>query len=216
MMVQQNSSLLFIPGAACTPDIWKLLSLTGINIEWPHSDPSSLTSMDHIASWLEEYIKKETLNPDVIIAHSLGGLLAYRLVSTGILKPKKLILVESFLQPPSPFFQNLLCNQHQAKLGNSVNEMLKTNKPYWSELFLDQLRHGIFNFSMNFPTHTELHAIYGDRGKGTRETVIINLKLPEALSKRMMIHIITDACHFPMLEEPEQLDRLLNKIISQG
>jgi pimeloyl-ACP methyl ester carboxylesterase len=56
----------------------------------------------------------------------------------------------------------------------------------------------------------KVHAIYGDRGSGDRDRVERELAWPEGLRRRVEVWVVSDAGHFPMIENPgETIDLLL-------
>lgn len=59
----------------------------------------------------------------------------------------------------------------------------------------------------------KIYAIYGDRGYPDYNKKIEDLCLPIDIIKKITIFFISNACHMPMIENPDELAELINKII---
>lgn len=51
--------------------------------------------VEDFAKWLVNFLKKEKINPDIVVGHSFGGRVAIKGISSGLLTPQKLVLVAS-------------------------------------------------------------------------------------------------------------------------
>ena len=57
-----------------------------------------------------------------------------------------------------------------------------------------------------------VHGIYGDRGVENYESRISDLCLDEDVEQRIQFHFVKDACHMPMVENPEGLAAIVRQI----
>lgn len=213
-----KSRLIFLPGYACTADIWRLCldDLAGrydaSALFWPTELTPDFHDISDFSDWLRARI---VLTPgDILIGHSLGGLVALDVAGSSGTDALRVILVESFLRPPSVFFRNLLMPTAPPALVSEVNDMLEREKPRYSATLRERLA------SLDIVPHVErtsvrIDAVYGDRGCGAAETVD-SLGWPEPLRESVDVHIIADACHFPMLEQPVEMAHLFRDIIDTG
>lgn len=194
----------FLPGYACTADIWQQC-VTGmadqydtIGFSWPTDLTPHFHTISHFSDWL---LSRTDLMPtDTLIGHSLGGLVALDVARKSGLTAPRVILVESFILPPSRFFQNLLMRTALPTLVADVNNMLDQERPMYSATLRERLS------SLDMSAEAEqvsvkIDAVYGDRGYAATE-VINSLGWTAAIRERINIHVVSNACHFPMLEQP--------------
>lgn len=70
-----------------------------IRLDWPGFGGSEQAAKDwsvtEYAVFLKTFLGKVKVNPDVLIGHSFGGRVAMKSVANGLLKPKKLILLDT-------------------------------------------------------------------------------------------------------------------------
>ncbi|OIP86594.1 hypothetical protein CO009_03170 [Candidatus Shapirobacteria bacterium CG_4_8_14_3_um_filter_35_11] len=59
------------------------------------SEPSKPWTVEDFAKWLANFLKKEKINPDIIMGHSFGGRVVIKGISKGLFSRGKLILVAS-------------------------------------------------------------------------------------------------------------------------
>ena len=208
---------LFIPGYACTSQIWQLIreELNSICeptwVDWPIQVTPNFHSVDDFADWLRGSAGMEQYK--FIVGHSLGGLVALRLVEKAESVDPKVVLIETFLTPPAPFFQNLLQHETLSVQEKAILEMLSHEKVHYSLILGDRLR-GVDIREWVIKRGKKLYALYGDRGCGAPEKVLNELQWSENLLDRVEVTVIPNACHFPMVENPnatlEGLRRVLN------
>lgn len=172
---------------------------------------SQFHTLDDYVEWLNTAIKRPLSDYDVIIGHSMGGLVALKAAMYS--KISHIILIETFLEPPTPFFQNLLYPSNEQGLSFEIEDMLKGEKKYYSQ----KLGKAINTISMSHvlkDVDSRIHLIYGDRGVNDLEEVILNLGLP-AFDSKMDISTVRNSCHFPMLENSTELDYLIQNIVTK-
>lgn len=207
---------LVLPGYACTAQIWnpirdrlgKIHDITWV--DWPHDVTTRLETVSAYADWLYPVFKRG--NFDFIIGHSMGGLIALELAKrdNGLLR--NVILVETFLQTPSPFFRNFFMESTPAEIAQPVLDMLDREKPHYSSRLKETLKQdGIYQ--LDDEVRARLHAIHGDRGNGNLAEVRKELDWSEYFQQRVQVSVIENTCHFPMVENPEKTVQTILDII---
>jgi pimeloyl-ACP methyl ester carboxylesterase len=209
--------ILFLPGYACTSEIWLPLRAqleaehSTVAVDWPRLAISAYDKIQDFARWLTT----ESLDAsryDCIVGHSMGGLVALEWLASGAGAARHLVLVESFLLPPPPFFRNLLREEGTA-LAQAVHQMLEQERRHYSPGLQESLRLVDLTGCLS-RLNGDVHALYGDRGCGSAKRVAAELDWPEAVSECVEVHVIRDACHFPMLENPQGTAAALRRILS--
>lgn len=197
------SQLVFLPGFACRPWIWEAVA-EGLNrpfqaIAWPHGD-----TVQHLTEAILPLIPSDA----IVIGHSMGGLVGLELLNRHLIQ--RLVLVESFITPPPPFFQNLMLPDHP--LLPRVQEMLKEEKSQYPASLSESLKN-TDSLGLAMPHTSRLIALYGDRGTGDPQNVCVQLGWPDSLS--IPVRVIPQACHFPMLENPQAVTSVLEAILDE-
>jgi pimeloyl-ACP methyl ester carboxylesterase len=208
--------VVFLPGYACTSRIWQqvcdaLRPDYGLTlIDWPLRSTPGFHDLTDFADWLFDCLGPDRC--DVMVGHSLGGLVALQLLASGRIKIPKVILVETFLLPPDPFFQNLLLSRPSSTQEKMIREMLSHEETHYSP----RLREAIRDVDMSGPVHRiggTIHALYGDRGCGNPAVILEKLHLTEGISAHLEVRTIPGSCHFPMVENPAGTASVLRSII---
>jgi pimeloyl-ACP methyl ester carboxylesterase len=207
---------IFLSGYACTSQIWQpVMAELDLRyeiepIDWPLDLTAGFHCIDDFASWLYEHHWPRTC--DFIVGHSMGGLVALRLGSVGAVDIQNIILMETFLSLPSPFFQNMLMPDAPPCLKETVSSMTDSHEGYYSRVLRDRARKPQVAPNI-LPSMGTIHAIYGDRGCSDRERVIAELGWPDTVRSRISVSLVPRACHFPMLEQPEASSVILSSQI---
>lgn len=210
---------LFLPGSHTTHEIWDQVlpllpeAITTVSLRYPHELTQAAKNVEDIASWVTEKVKNQAV--DFMIGHSMGGLVALILAAKQALLLKGLILVESNLRPAADFYRNLLLPKHRPLLGDALMAMIRSEDPFYSDS-LKQVVKQDFDFTpyvsqVNCP----IYGIYGDRGFPDHPERIRYLNLDEATVQKIRFRFIRDACHMPMLENPEALARLMLECLDE-
>lgn len=203
---------LFLPGYACTGKIWDQLAhpikaLNGKIIDWPKGKLGELTTIDSFANWI---VGQCPSKPDYIVGHSMGGLVALHVAEK--MAVEKLILVESYLLTPPPFFRNVLMETTPDEIRTKIFGMLNEEKVFYSGQLRDQLQN-LNMLSLVEKLKSNIVLVYGDRGIGNNDEVIHNLGLSDQIQAKVTIEVVADSCHFPMVENPEAMEKLLFKLL---
>ncbi len=208
--------LLFLPGYACTSAIWAPLRevlpahhATTV-LDWPRSATPGFHTPADFASWACTALGGRRF--DCVVGHSMGGLVALELLASGAASVSHLVLVESFVVPPGPFFRNLVLREESVEAA-WIKTMLDLEKPYYSPALAESLRQ--VDMTANVARlGLPVHALHGDRGCGDLERVRAELGWHAALAERVELSIIPGACHFPMIENPRATAEALCRILS--
>lgn len=206
-------------GAKCDAGIWEALKtfLAGHSVTYAGYPHDLLRAADGIAD-IARYFAGEYAgaNIDTLIGHSMGGQIALAMTGDGRIRPQRIILIESSPVPSGALYRNLMTEKSAGRLGGAVTRMFEREAPYYSESLLSSLRDGFDLTDLIRAYSGRIYAIYGDRGCADRAALLRELLLPEEIQKKMDIRFIRDACHLPMLEQPEALASMLNSILSEA
>jgi pimeloyl-ACP methyl ester carboxylesterase len=180
----------------------------GIFVDWPPDSEDRFPTPAALADW----VRATCLGAETeltLIGHSMGGLVAVDLAGLLGARVRRVILVESFMTPPGPFFRNLLLESAPEPLRVTVTQMLQRGQAKASTALRAALQ---VDYSPKLPDLTcQLSAAYGDRGCGDRTHVMAALGWSPAVAKRVPVTIVPNACHFPMLENPEVMRQILRE-----
>lgn len=202
-MTARKPQGLFLPGYACTAAIWQPVKqllephaeITALT--WPREILPGLPDIESLARWLSaNYTLAEF---DLVCGHSMGGMVALILAAQGLISTR-IVLVESFITPPGPFFQNLLMPDCEPELKTRVTAMLNAEAKFHNPSLRAQLR-GTDLTPLLTRIKTPVAALYGDRG-ATPAAVTKNLGWPDPVKARVPVTVISSSCHFPLLENP--------------
>ncbi len=207
---------LFLPGYACTSKIWQMIRDEFDSIceptwvDWPIQAIPSFHHVADFSHWLYTAVGVESY--DFVVGHSLGGLAALQLVAMAEGVEPTVILIETFLTSPAPFFQNLLFDKAASVPAQLISVMLNREKIHYSPVLGDRLRE-VDMTEWVLTRKKMLYALYGDRGSGVPEKVVNELRWSESLSACVEVKVIPDACHFPMIENPSATLKSLRRIL---
>jgi pimeloyl-ACP methyl ester carboxylesterase len=212
----QPQNIAFLPGYACTPAIWedikpykKPKNWRIFTPEWPKSILKSAQDFAPYINWLNDYIHENQI--DAIVAHSMGGIIS--ILTLNELSPAdrpNLVLCECFITNSiDPFFRNLL--MPDSPFEQEIQRMLADEgSKYHPEL--RQRINQVDVLSLIINSKLSFAAIYGDRGYGS-EQMQTALNWP-ATFNAYPVAAVTNACHFPMLENPPVFLEAVQKQIS--
>lgn len=182
-----------------------------VPVSWPIDRTPAFTRLADVSDWLYS-----TLSPDeedILIGHSLGGLAALDGAVRFSKNQATIILCESFLSSPRPFFQNLMMPDTDQAIFRAVMEMMATQRAYFSDELQRTLR-AVDLFDAALTPGLRLAAVYGDRGCNQPERVKEELAWPRVLRERIPLAIVRNCCHFPSLENPAGALAALRSLIA--
>jgi pimeloyl-ACP methyl ester carboxylesterase len=203
---------ILVPGLCCRAEIWEAACrfLPGVDVlalDWPW--PERIGSYDDGAAWLAEKIRAHA--PDFVVGHSFGGVLALHLCGRMRQPPPwSLVIVESFLVTPHPFFRNHVWLP-APELRQRVATMLAEERPRFPILGEvasaedpPQWRHRALASPATY--------IYGGRS-GEHSPSSLGELAGVPASGGHDVHAVPGASHFPMLERPEQFYATLRDVL---
>lgn len=129
------------------------------------------------------------------------GLAALHLTEIAESVDPTIILVESFLAPPTKFFQNLFLNITDSAQAQATIQMLNQEKIHYSPILGNSL-HEVDLRAWAIRRNKKFYSLYGDRGSRNVDQVLNELQWTKELSNCGEVTVIPNACHFPMLENP--------------
>lgn len=193
---------MFVPGLACRRDIFEraqtyLPDIDPVVLEWPW--PEELETIDDAASWLSEQIEAHEARG--LVGHSLGGFVAMHLFGHLGHQPSiPLIIADTFMVDPHPFFRNHLWDPDAALQGRVV-EMLEAERPRFPRLRAAAMGHVETDAWREAAVGTGAGFIYGGRGGDYSAAEIARLAgLPAGATNP--VRVIDRTSHFLMLEAP--------------
>lgn len=218
-MIERNGKrmhALFLYGVNCTKQIWdKLLPfLPTWNIEiapYPHAVTEQATCVSDLAKWISEQTKEKQY--DVIVGHSLGGLIALKLAaSSNFWAGTQIVCLDTNLKPAGAFFRNLMTPEHTEQYGAQIQAMMGPERLHYTPALMQSVQ-GDFDYTdLLLQIENPVHLLLGDRGQADAEEHIGELHLSDAALEKLQIHFVPDSCHLPMIENSKQLADILSLI----
>lgn len=209
------SKVLLLYGLNCTADIWQSMldefKGTEIDIiEYPHEVTIQATSVTDITRWVYSQVKEA--HYDVVIGHSMGGIIALQLAELGV-DCTHLILIETNLRPAEPFYRNLMTEKHMKILGGQVKAMLKQEGAYASKALVASLQE-VFDYTpLVHKLNQKIDIIYGDRNVKEYPKRITDLCLDDRTVNKLNFHFIRNSCHLPMIENSKGLAACIHALM---
>jgi len=179
-------------------------------VDWPYEFTAEFHTLEPFAHWLRLAI--QPVHYDFVIGHSMGGLVALKLMKRDKGLFRQVILVETFLMPPAPFFQNLFLRTTLGQDERLILDMLEREQVHYSP----RLREALQQVDMSLLVSnlsTKIQAFYGDRGCGEPNRVQRELAWPRELQHCVELSVVSNACHFPMIENAKMTTHLLRAIL---
>lgn len=186
--------LLFLPGFACGAWVWER-ARPALEARWECSfadwpkQTEAFDSLELYADWLGRP------DADAVVGHSMGGLLA---LMTG----RPAVLVDTFLLPPGPFFQNQFVPGTPELLRRQAAERLRADIPRFHPDLRERLRSTDCS-SLALRRGAPAAALYGMRESRDEAEVLAALGWPEGLKAKVPVKLVPEAAHFLMLEQPD-------------
>ncbi|MDD4050671.1 MAG: alpha/beta hydrolase [candidate division Zixibacteria bacterium] len=212
--------ILMLPGFACQGWIWDDVcrSLEGdyeiTVVDWPDRMTAGFAILNDFAGWLAAEYPYELSSCRAMIGHSMGGLISLLMASSGRTAAQKVILVESYLAAPSPFFRNIVAPSCPEEIRLRLQRMLNEELPHFSEALRAELRtanHEALLRKVVIP----VAAVYGDRGPADRDAVIENLDWPDWIRAMVQVEMVRNAGHFPMVENSDETASILRRLLAK-
>lgn len=211
-----KNTILFIPGMACTSQIWEGLELLPhyfdcVFTDWPTDKMSTWKTLEDCTEWVIEQVKDS--GASIVIGHSLGGLALLKALEQGAIQLDKAIVIESFLSAPSDFFKQFVGPYASEELEENLHAMFNKNRNHFSEDFREFIRHQITTKCVDLKKIHNTFFIYGMRGEEDGDKVLEMLPYLQHLNDSNSIGLMPYSGHFPMIEEPQELEEAINEFI---
>jgi len=200
--------LVFVPGLCCRASIWDdaralMPDADAVAIDWPW--PERIRSYDDGASWLADAIA--THAPDVVVAHSFGGVIALHLRASLAAAPRwRLVVVDTFLVDPHPVFRNHVWGD-AAALRTGIAAMLDAERPRFPllrELAMADAPAGWRERALG----AGASFIYGGRSD-EHDAATLGALAGVPANAGHDVRVVGGASHFPMLERAEAFVEVL-------
>ncbi|MBG0785790.1 MAG: alpha/beta hydrolase [Anaerolineaceae bacterium] len=207
---------LFLYGANCTMDVWtRFKPFFDIPetryVAYPHAVTKQAKTVSDITAWVYETYQNE-LPLDFIVGHSMGGIIALQLVTQHAFRCHQVILIETNLKPANLFYRNLMTEKNMAIFGDQILAMIQSEAPFYSDALKQSLREDFDYADLVREFTGQVYGIYGDRGVADYKSRIADLCLDADIEQRIRFHFVRDACHMPMVENPEDLAAIIRQI----
>lgn len=213
----RKMKLLVLYGVNCTKEIWNQLDLYLKEYEidyvaYPHDVTLKATKVKDISKWVYTHYSSDY---DVVIGHSLGGLIALELAAVYKMAFKKIIYLDTNLKPAESFYRNLMTPEHMAAYGDKILEMFQDERKYYTPELFKEIQED-FDYTHYLELlDQKVYAVYGDRNQIEYERKIEDLNLPMSALEKLEIRFVHNACHMIMLENPEGLYAVLKSILEE-
>ncbi|MCO4780949.1 MAG: hypothetical protein KC646_01390 [Candidatus Cloacimonetes bacterium] len=210
----KDLKLCFIPGYACSGDIFSEISRlfpSSFIVDYPLSSMGKIDTMDKLCELVLQKYQDQLIDCDAIIGHSLGGGVAMQLSLSPKFKLKKIVLLDYFLDTPPPFFRNYCSDQTSSQIHQQVKTMLSSLKPHFNIAVTSSGDDYSYDFlkRRHQINQEKLIAIYGMRSEKDPMIVKKHLNYTNDFDRFIDFYFIEQSAHFPMLENPSDLHKLL-------
>lgn len=207
---------LFLYGLNCTVDIWdqikeQLSDLEADYVAYPHEITQTAKSVEDLSRWVDQNYNKDDY--DVLIGHSMGGVVALQLAVLFDWHCERILLIETNLRPANAFYRNLLMESNMSKYGDRVMKMLQNEAPYYTKELQKQLQEDFDYSSYIHQTAAKVFGIYGDRGVPDYPQRISDFCIEEATAKQMIFSFVSNSCHMPMIENAKDCASTLKECL---
>lgn len=203
---------MFVPGLCCRSDIWEqagalLPGVDVVTLDWPW--PERIASYDDGAAWLADEIRAH--RPRFVVAHSFAGVLALHHCSRLPAPPEwSLVIVDTFLVTPHPFFRNHVWQPTPA-LRERIATMLSAERsrfPILREVASSEDPPGWRDRALE----ARATYVYGGRS-GEHAPAALGELAGVPASAGHDVRVVPATSHFLMLERPEAFYATLRDVL---
>lgn len=210
---------LFLYGANCSKEVWikmkdSFIEYDIVYADYPHEITSKAKSVSEITKWIYGEYGNEKF--DFIVGHSLGGIIALELLSKYNCNCSVLIFIESNLKPAEKYYRNLMTEENMKIHGENVLKMIKKEEAFYNVDLFEELK-GDFDYTDYIKNNdAKIFGIYGDRGIPDYKYRESDLCLEDDIVKNITFKYISNACHMPMIENSDELTRVILEIVQNN
>ncbi len=208
----------FIPGYACKGEIFEEMVSRIPNsffVDYPLDQMPDINTMDKLCDLIVAGYKEQLAECSAIIGHSLGGGVAMQLSLRPEFQNVQIVILDYFLSFPPPFFRNYCSERTPSAIHEYAQGMIQDCKPFFNQDVLNSADE--YNLEFLEKRHSinkkKLIGIYGMRSEENSEQVRKNLNYPENFERFLDLYFIKNSAHFPMLENPIDLELILREVI---
>lgn len=209
--------ILILSGVKCTNQIWEkmkpyLEQYDAEYIEYDHEITKKASNVSELTAWV--YKKCSSQSYDVVIGHSLGGLIGLQLSCDYPVSIGKMICLDTNFRPAEAFYRNLMTEDNMKRYSQFVFDMFEEESKFYLNEFFETLQceFDYVEYVVNSPA--KVYVIYGDRGMPEYDKKLEDLNLDEKTLDKLQILFCKNACHMMMLENSADLNALLNEIMA--
>jgi len=168
--------------------------------------------LEDFASWLVTTHGQELGSADVVVGHSMGGLLGLMLCAQGAIPKAKIVLVDAHLAPIAPFFRTTFAPTTDEAIRSRATMMLHEEIPHYNMALREQLKAGDF-LELAGKAAAGFGAIYGLPDSQDTEGAAEKMNWPDWLKSKVILRFVPGCAHFPMLEDPKGFLAILEEIL---
>lgn len=200
--------VLFLYGMCCAPSVWdalkdRLEGIAPVFAEYPREIIQAANTVSDLTRWAMETYGGQGF--DAVAGHSLGGLIALEMSAKYAAALGTVIMIESNLRPANPFYRNLMMPQNMVKFGDGVLSMLRCEAPYYTDALKQSVQEDFDFTPYVHRSQARLFALYGNRGLKNYSRRVSDLCLDPETEAKLHFKFIRNACHMPMIENPQGL-----------
>ncbi|MEA4919981.1 MAG: alpha/beta hydrolase [Clostridiaceae bacterium] len=208
--------LLMLYGVNCTTKVWDdlkpyLSKYETVYAEYPHEVTKCADNVEALTKWVYENYGNQAF--DVIIGHSLGGIIALQLSAEYGMPFSRIIYLDTNLKPANEFYRNLMTPQNMKRFGDIILPMFKEESQFYSQKFFDCIKDSFDYTPYLMRLDQKVYGIYGDRNRSDYKARIDELNLPDEVLEKLDLRFVSNACHMIMMENPAELFETLEEII---
>lgn len=182
-------------------------------VTYPKELTKEATAPFDLAQWVNRMYQEESF--DVVIGHSMGGIIALQLHCVLHMQFKKIILLETNLKPANPFYRNLCTPEHMKVYGDSVIETIKKEAVYVHKALAQSVQENFDYSSYVKQAECKIYGIYGDRNQPDYKDKFTDLCLDHDIIENINFSFIKNSCHMPMIENPQALAHRIQEICKE-
>lgn len=209
--------VLMLYGVNCREIVWQNLKPYLKNyeidyVEYPHEITLNAKKVQDLSQWVYDHYPSSY---DVVIGHSLGGIIALELVAIYKKKFNKIIYLDTNLKPANEFYRNLMMPDHMEKYGKPILNLFQKERNFYTPELFKAIQED-FDYTPYLDNINEkVYALYGDRGYPDYPNKISDLNLTTETLNKLDLRFIHNACHMIMIENPKALSDMIESIIKE-
>lgn len=206
--------IVLLRGVGCDAQVFEPLDLANhrvVEVDYHDVLREATDSVETLARALGAHLQGQSF--DVIIAHSLGGIIGATMIKEGTIDAECLIAVETAFVPQEESYRTLFHPKTGQSIQKDMTTMLKRELPYYPDALKASLKDDFNYESTLLDIHCPLHLLYGARTMADKTDRTDNLNLNDKTVKKAQIDFIENAAHFPFLENAPSTNQKIHAIL---